>query len=223
MNLQIDEHIFRWFHSLELCKTTDGKKLRNSKIELTSAISSSIETGPFIVSLLQSLMKKYLNPISPLPNALNVSNFKQVASPSSRFYNWNLIGESLKILGFVFDKEMINIIVLGDLPMINEFLKDLYNFYKNSAKFIHNSSSVESVELCKSMAINDLSKVIKALPPKTKEAIELLGLQATKSLRETDSLIEFFVLDLAQSLNLKPNQVFFSFKIVKFILKALIL
>ena len=211
MNLQIEEHIFRWFQTLELCKSSDGKKLKNNKIELICSLTSSIETGPCIVKLIQTLLKKYVVPnLNPMPISLSVQNYKQIASPTSRYYNWNLIGESLRVMGFNLDKETINLIVLGDLPMINEFLKDLYEFVKSSLKVVNNSMSIESsIELSKSMAIHDSSRIIKSLPLKTKEAIEILSLKSSKSFRESESLMEFFVLALAKSLDLKPNQVLF--------------
>lgn len=207
MNLQIEESVFRWLLSLELCKTSEGKHLKNSKMEVSPPLTSSIENGTFIVKLLQTLLKKHTIPNSPsLSISLNAQNFKQIASPTSRFYNWNMISETLKTWGFVLDKETVNLIVMGDLPMINEFLKELYYFYKNASKAIGNSMSIESFELSKSIAINDSNKLIKPLA-KTNEAIELMGLQIGTPLTETHSIIEFFVLDLAQSLNLKPNQV----------------
>lgn len=213
MNLQVDEPIFRWLLTLELCKSSDGKKLKNGKYQLISSISQAIETGPLIVKLLQKIMKKYNTPITrTLPISLQTNNIKQVASPSSRFYNWNLIRETLKLIGFTLDKETINLIVMGDLPMISDFLNDFYSFYKTSNKFIQNNSlSIETMDLSKSIAINDNSKLIKSLPVKTIEAIELLGLQAEKLLKDTESLMEFFVLNLAQCFNLKPNQVLFSY------------
>lgn len=209
MNLQIEESVFRWLLSLELCKTSEAKHLKNSKVELSSPLTSSIENGTFIVKVLQTLLKKYNIPNSPsLSNSLSAQNFKQVTSPASRFYNWNMISESLKTWGFILDKETVNLIVLGDLPMINEFLKELFYFYRNTPKTIANSSSIDSFELSKSiMIINDSNKVIKSLP-KTNEAIELMGLQFETPLKESQSIMEFFVLALAQSLNLKPNQVY---------------
>jgi len=211
MNLQIEEHIFRWLLSLELCKSSDGKKLKNSRYELTTSLTTSIETGPFIIKLLQILLKKSSSSNlskNSLPISLSVNNFKQVASPTSRYYNWNLISESLKIMGFSLDKETVNLIVMGDLPMINDFMKDFYEFTKNSLKIVvNNSISFESG--FNSSKLIDSSKLIKSLPVETKESIELLGLQIDKPLKDSESLMEFFVLDLAKSLNLKPNQVIF--------------
>lgn len=219
MNLQINESIFKWFFSLGLCKSSDGKKLKNLKYELNPTISQKIETGPLIIDLINKMLKQ-INEIlaSPLPISLKNNHIKQVASPASRFYNWNLIKETLSLIGFNIDKETINLIVLGDLPMISEFLNELYEFYKNSNKFIHNNNnslSLETVDLSKSMVVNDASKILKNLPSNTKEAIELLGLQSSKALKETTSLMEFFVLNLAQSLNLKPNQVGFCKILIK--------
>ena len=215
MNLQVDEQVFRWLLSLELLKSADGKKLKNSKFELSQLLTSAIETGHFVIKLLQILIRKCPTPTKAnLPVAISANNFKQVASPSSRYYNWNLIAETLKVLAFSLDKETVNLIVMGDLPMINDFLKELCEFSKNFLKLplgtINNSLSLESgLSISRVM---DNSKVIKSLQPETKESIELLGLQIDKPLAETESIMEFFVLDLAKSLNIKPNQVFFFFK-----------
>jgi hypothetical protein len=49
-------------------------------------------------------------------------------NPGSRLYNWNLISEASRKLGVLIDTETKSLIVAGDPMLINEVLREFYDF-----------------------------------------------------------------------------------------------
>jgi hypothetical protein len=52
---------------------------------------------------------------------------KDINSPTARLYNWNLLTERLKRIGIELDADIKSLIVGGDLEMVSEVLKDVYD------------------------------------------------------------------------------------------------
>jgi hypothetical protein len=50
-----------------------------------------------------------------------------VNSPTARLYNWNILTERLKKIGVELDSDIKSLVVGGDLEMISEVLKDIYD------------------------------------------------------------------------------------------------
>lgn len=51
-------------------------------------------------------------------------------TPTARLFNWNVLLERLKRLGIELDADIKALIVGGDLEMIAEVLKDIYDLQK---------------------------------------------------------------------------------------------
>ena len=61
---------------------------------------------------------------------------KDINTPTARLYNWNLLTEKLKRIGIDLDSDIKSLIVGGDLEMISEIVKDIFersNQLQNSA------------------------------------------------------------------------------------------
>lgn len=60
----------------------------------------------------------------------DISRLKNQHNPASRVFNWGIITNCLKQLGFRLDAEIKSLIVSGDIELISDMLKDLYNHFK---------------------------------------------------------------------------------------------
>lgn len=218
MNLQLEEYIYRWLFSLDIL-SKQSRKLKNGKIEIPLTETTALEIGHSFLKLFHTLNnKKNLGLKLPSQNALKV-----YATPQDKLYNWNLLSDLLKSMGFTLNVEMKRLIVSGNTQMLNELLKELYDFFNddanNSSKKINSygvsgvktnqdiTAIINTTNLSKSLITNEsLLKDKQFLMQK--ESIDISKLDVNKPLNQTDSLLEFLIVSLSRSLNLKATQVF---------------
>ena len=60
----------------------------------------------------------------------DIGRLKNLHNPATRVYNWGIIANCLKKLGFPIDSEIKSLIVSGDIELIADLLKELYNHFK---------------------------------------------------------------------------------------------
>ena len=211
MNLQLDDYIYRWLFTLNIIPA-QVRKLKNTKIEIPLTVTSSLANGALLLKILQAIInKKSINQKLPPPIAL-----KNHSTPSDRLYNWSLLSEVLKSLGFNLDLEVKRLIVTGDTPILNEFLKQLHQFFNESIDLKEQKTKsnqditvlINNTSLSKSLITNESLLKDKALT-NLKESIDLSTIDINKPLDQTDSLLEFLIVGLSKNLNLKPTQVFY--------------
>lgn len=215
MNLQLEDHIYRWLFNLDIIPG-QSRKLKNGKIEIPLTQTTALETGHLLLKLLHSINNaKSLNLKLPTQN-----NLKVFAIPQDKLYNWNLLSDILKSMGYEVNPEMKRLIVSGNKQSINDLLKDLYElFNEDSSKKIQTKTSllksridtttlINNTSLSKSLLTNEsLIKNQSMIIPK--ESIDISKLDVTKPLNQTESLLEFLIISLSKNLNLKGNQVIF--------------
>ena len=44
----------------------------------------------------------------------------------NRLYNWNLLQEGYSKIGILLDPDLKSLLIAGDIGIVNEFLKDIY-------------------------------------------------------------------------------------------------
>lgn len=206
MDLVLDDQIYRWLLSLSILSSSDVKHLKNSKHQVIANITNSFENGSIICILLQNVSE----------SKSKLFDVKLLNCPSSRLANWNTIKDFLRTEKFDLDSDLIKLILNGDIPMINEFLKDLFKFFGNrrkknnqceslisnifSAKRKNNESS--SLDLTKNGNASNLEKGSRR---NESNFIEITGLNE-RACSKSENLLEFLVLMLADKVNLKPHQ-----------------
>lgn len=121
MQICLDEHIYIYLVSLELMKS-EGRKLKNAQIELSIQTSMQFDSGVFFARL----YKKLIGPAS-IPPMLTLDSLKEFSTPTARLYNWNILQEAYKNIGFEISKETKSQIVAGEKGAVEKLTKDLYN------------------------------------------------------------------------------------------------
>lgn len=217
MNLQLDPHLHHWLFSMNLLPV-QNRKLKNNKIELPLSTTSSIENGALILKLLRILAVKKNKSVA-FPSDLALKN---QSTPSSRLYNWNIISDLMKKMGLGLSEEMKGLIVNGDTPIMNEFFRDLYEFFAETEEKIVDVDRFTNHNLS---MISKQSNQVETAPDRLNESIDLMGLDMNKPLEKTETLLEFLVFCLSKNLKITPKQVaiHFNSKILKFLFFRLFL
>jgi len=131
MSVVLDKEIYQWLLALEAIKvSTYAKELENGKIELDPAITSYFSSGLVFSKLLHQIVKtlpKNTTPDPPNLKSLDTMKFSQTAA--SKIYNWNVVLESLKKLEVNVDNDIKNLIINGDLDMVNDLLKEVHTHF----------------------------------------------------------------------------------------------
>lgn len=199
MNLQLDPHLHRWLFGMNLLPL-QCRKLKNNKIELPLSTTSSIENGALILKLLRLLAaKKNKNIVFPADLAL-----KNQSTPSSRLYNWNIISDLMKKMGLGLSEEMKGLIVNGDTPIMNEFFRDLFEFFAETEE---KTIDIDRYTNHNISMVSKQSNHLETVPDRLNESIDLLGLDMNKPIEKTETLLEFLVFCLSKNLKITPKQV----------------
>jgi hypothetical protein len=74
--------------------------------------------------IVQEMCKKFGIPI---PNTL--THLKTTNHTAAMLYNWNILNDSLKKMGFEIDSETKNMVINGDRAHLNMVLRNLQVFY----------------------------------------------------------------------------------------------
>lgn len=206
MDLVLDDQIYRWLLSLSILSSSDVKHLKNSKHQVIANITNSFENGSTICLLLQKLSE----------SKSKLFDVKLLNCPSSRLANWNTIKDFLKNEKFDIDNDLIKLILDGDIPMINEFLKDLFRFFGARKKKINQPESLisnifsskkknndsSSLDLVKNGNASNLDKG----PKKNESNFIEISVLNERACSDSGNLLEFLVLMLAGKVNLKAHQ-----------------
>lgn len=209
MNLQLEDPVFRWLFSLNIL-SAQVRKLKNGKIEIPLSQTTSLEIGHLFLKLLHSInTSKKLNLKLPQPLAL-----KNFSTPQDRIFNWTVLGDTLQMMGYSLNPETKRLIVSGNTPKLAELLKELLLFFNPEqgpvAQGGNDISGIINSSVSKSMITNESLLKNQSLTNaggNSKEVIDITMVDATKPLEKTESLLEFMIVGLSQSLNLKPSQV----------------
>ena len=137
MSVVLDHDIYKWLLGLDVLKmTTLSNQEANSRVNLDPSVTSYFSTGLIFSRLIIKIVKNFSKTTNVGHiNLANLDSMKFTSAPSSLTYNWNLISDVLRQLGINIDPDIKNLIINGDLEMVNELLKEIYAFYhpKNSA------------------------------------------------------------------------------------------
>lgn len=126
MKLLLDYEVFHWLVAIKALKQSLPHQIRNhGKYELDSQTSAQFQNGRKFLEIAQALSYIADRPLS-------APVLKEGNTQTIRLQNWNLISPVYQDLGVPIEKEIKELIVSGDLQIINEFLKDVYAIAFNS-------------------------------------------------------------------------------------------
>ena len=118
------------------------------------------------------------------------------------------------MMGYSLNSETKRLIVSGNTPQLAELLKELQLFFNPeqgpTAQGGNDISGIINSSVSKSMITNESllkNQSVTNVGGNSKEVIDITTVDATKPLEKTESLLEFMIVGLSQSLNLKPSQV----------------
>ena len=147
MSLILDSDIFNWLISLGLVKSSNAIKLNsNNKCELDENITQQFGTGLIFSKIVEKIIK--LQPSNKQDSHMlsKIDSLKNATTPASKLYNWNLICEALKKLNIIIDQDVKSLIVAGDLDLINEVLREIYNAHSNIVSVTVNSANGDVIK-----------------------------------------------------------------------------
>lgn len=214
MKLQLDNEIFKWLASLNvIAPSPKFKVLSNGKYELDELTTRVFENGLKFADLIKYLFPVIMEENNPLP-LKTLQSLKDQNTPASRLYNWNILYEILKKMGVNLDPEIKSLLVKGDLPMINEFLKDIFENISNRLERMSAASSAKSNISTKNYEFRLISQDSGLLKIHKREynnpdpdMMNLEQISKNLPLEECRSLLEILLVSLIRNLDLKPKQV----------------
>ena len=213
MKLQLDNEIYKWLLSLNiLSPTSKFKLLANGKYELDEATSHLFENGLKFSELIKCLFPVIMDETNPVP-LKTLQSLKDQNTSASRLYNWNILYEILKKMGVNLDPEIKSLLVKGDLPMLNEFLKDVYENISNRLEKMSSASSAKSnlstrnYEFKLTSQDQGLIKIPKkSLNNPESDQLNIEQISKNMPLNECKSLLEILLVSLTRNLDLRPKQ-----------------
>jgi CH-like domain in sperm protein len=140
MKLLLDPEIYKWLISLKIIPFNPKHILSSSgKYEIDETTSKNFENGRIFSEIIKHI---YSLENKPFPKTLD--NLKEQSTPAARLYNWNVLYENMKHLGFALDPDLKSLLVSGDVQIINEFLKEIYESISLRLEKLSAASSVKS-------------------------------------------------------------------------------
>lgn len=112
--------MYKWLVQVGIIKSDPKNHAvrNNGKMELDEGTSSQFWSGMKVGELLLKM------------DPSNEWRLKENNTPTARLFNWNLLTEKLKRVGVELDSDIKGLIVGGDLEMVSEVVKDIYDLQK---------------------------------------------------------------------------------------------
>jgi hypothetical protein len=139
--MELEQSLVEWIQSHHVMSSKDYNwNETNQKCILNDAISSNFGNGSLFLLLLKNVIEKYPN-IFKGKFVPTLEWLKTANTPAARLFNWNHIGEVLKKTEIVFDVDVKNLIVAGDIEIIGDLLNQLKNLcdHEEARNRIYNS------------------------------------------------------------------------------------
>lgn len=97
MGLEIESEIFKWLQNIKIVR--EAKRAAQGKVELPEAASARFFDGLYV----SQIAKRILTHRGETDAAARLTAIKENSTPAIRLYNWNLLVEALKKLGYNID------------------------------------------------------------------------------------------------------------------------
>ena len=161
MKLQVDYEVYHWLLTIKVLKSSPAHQIKKTgRYELDTQTSVQFQNGKKFFDIavnLSTISDKYIN--------LEKYSLKDGNTQTIRLYNWNTLTNLFHMIGIEIDPDIKNLIVSGDVEIINEYLKDIYAIAYNSLEKLSESYTNVSILLIQSLFFIRL-KVLKMIGEK---------------------------------------------------------
>lgn len=121
--MELSQETVEWLNSIGLEEIMrEAKQLETGKTKLDEDVVFLFANGQYLVRILQKMLEKR-QVKSPLLS--NMKIMENSSTPVAKLYNWNIVAETLKLVGIEFDQDIKSLIVSGDISMIHELVTEL--------------------------------------------------------------------------------------------------
>lgn len=156
----------------------------NENIELDRELTSQLESGVVVGKLLEHAARntdKNKRGSGGIDTE-KLGQIKQTNSRPAKVFNWNLIFKEISKIGIQIDEDTNNLITAGDIDMITDLLKQIFEF----------SSEKTGKKPAKKKRV--------------KEGVDILSMDPNRKPTKCDSSLEIILNTLCRNFNMKPKQ-----------------
>ena len=135
MKLQLDYEIYHWLLTIKVLKSSlPYQQKKSGRFELDTITSVLFQNGKKFFEIAQNLL--FLS-----EKTINLEKFllKDGNTATIRLNNWNTLIVLFHLIGIEIENDIKDLIVKGDLEIINECLKDIYSIASSSIEKLSGS------------------------------------------------------------------------------------
>lgn len=156
MQIALESEIYQWLVSLNIIRSEKPPATNEQgRFVLDEHQTSLFENGKKIGEVLCILAQEH----GIESKDIHIDKFKDSSTPACRLYNWNIIGDGLKKIGIPLDADIKSLIVAGDIQLVAELLKDIYEQEIKSFDQISVASSGKSKNMVSAAQIRRIAFV----------------------------------------------------------------
>ena len=199
--MELDQEIYLWMANICNFKKDISQKLTiNGTIIIPEIIYKKLQDGLLFKLIIKKIEDQYnqfykinLNYSSAL------SDIKIAKDLLTREENWKLISEALINFGIDFSSRLLSDIVNSKKEALQNLIKNL---------FILSSELLKNRDFSQSNLHTEIKNSPENFTEKSviKEAIDITDIDCEKEMTKAESCLEFFMLSLSKSLEMKPRQ-----------------
>ena len=220
--MEVTPEMYAWLSSQKVIdpfKSFESEFAESDSFKIPLKTLELLSGGKYMDLILKSLQESYnnlynlsLNYIENLNQMKEIDEEEDYIINSVKYFNWNLIKESLKNFGLNYNDEIINNIINGDKESLMQILNEIYELHNEVLKHIQlgnhsfdpnkyieekNENDINESEINNSKIINNKNKV---------ETINLNILDPNQNYDLCKSILEFFIISLCKNFKLTPRQ-----------------
>ena len=202
--MEIDPNVFAWLSSLKIINPS-LKVEQSSSTSLPKLPSRTIELllgGKYMDIILTHLQNTYnsfynlnFDYVKDLSQMKPIDEKSEYISHSIKYFNWNIISETLSHFGLNFNQNKIIELSNGNRAVLADILTNIHSLCNELLKRVPIVSKQ-----------HPLGKTLQQQPTITTSAINLNNIDITKAYCDCTSLLEFILISLCRNFEVNPRQ-----------------
>ena len=122
--MEVSEEIYQFLVDMKLLPPSQRPtKLGSYKIDQKT--TKKFENGYAFPLIIKRLQQAKLNLDKPKTPISELNDLKQVTSPSTKLYNWNIISRAMDGMGIPLNQDYKSLIVAGEISAMENVLQQL--------------------------------------------------------------------------------------------------
>lgn len=226
--MEVTPELYAWLTSMNIIDCVKSLRSQENAFQIPQKTINALMGGKYMDKILLSLEDSYnkfyklkLNYTANLVNIKPIDENDEYISNSVKYFNWNLINESLAHFGLNYTSENIEAITSGDTKMLLEVITKIFTLSNELLKRSSDlkelnpiQSSTSKVNLASNVNTNTngnetTSQITTSFPTERngdKDTINLNTLNPKKNYEICSSPLELFIISLCRNFELKPRQ-----------------